>query len=262
VAVAVLGVTGQVHGDVLDHGHVVRPEAGSKAREVVMEDDVEDPVQAVLDAPMGSDGGGEKLCIELDGREVVALLALDFSGALGGGLDHGDHGQAREQALLGKVPLRNQPVDLVADDMVALFEAAVVGIGGVERLAGGCVGPIGKEGLNFCPEGWPVVLQREQIIAAAVDDGLGDLDLGSDRIDGDEDPFSSKRLSNRGIATISLDLSVTASCPNTRRWRLAQAETRVQGLAPPWTWRGSVARFCRRSQRCPDRCRAGSQPTT
>ena len=118
-------------------------------------------MQTVLDAPMGSDGGGEKLCVELDGGDVVPFLPLDFSGALGGGLDHGDHGHAREQALLGKVPLRNEPVDLVADDMVALFEAAVVGIGGIERLAGGCVSVIGKEGLNFCPERWPVVLQRE-----------------------------------------------------------------------------------------------------
>ena len=47
------------------------------------------------------------------------------------GLDHGDHGHAREQELLGKAPLRNEPVDLVADDMLALFEAAVVGIGGI-----------------------------------------------------------------------------------------------------------------------------------
>ena len=46
--------------------------------------------------------------------------------------------------------------------MVALFEAAVVGIGGIEGLAGGCVGVVGKEGLDLCPEGWPVVLQRER----------------------------------------------------------------------------------------------------
>jgi hypothetical protein len=70
--------------------------------------------------------------------------------------------------------------------MVTLFEAAVVGIGGIEGLAGGCVGVIGKKDLKFRPEGWPVVFYREQIFAAAVDDGLGDLDLGSDRVDGDK----------------------------------------------------------------------------
>ena len=131
-------------------------------------------------------------------------------------MDHGDHGHARERALLGKAPLRKQPVDLLADDMVALFEAAVVGIGGIEGLEGGCVGVVGKEGLDFCPEGRPVVLQREQIIAAAVHDDLGDFDLGSDRVDGDEGSLQLQALEQQRDRD-SLDLSVTASCPNTKR---------------------------------------------
>ena len=44
----------------------------------------------------------------------------------------------------------------------------------------------GEEGLDLPAEGRPVGLEGEQIVAAAVDDGLGDLDLGPDGVDGDE----------------------------------------------------------------------------
>jgi hypothetical protein len=39
--VLVLWVSDEVHGYVFDHGHVLRPEAGTQAGEVVVEDDVE-----------------------------------------------------------------------------------------------------------------------------------------------------------------------------------------------------------------------------
>ena len=39
------------------------------------------------------------------------------------------------------------------------------------------------------------------------------------------------------MAVISFDLPVTASCPSTSRWRVAQAETRCKGPRPlPRAW--------------------------
>lgn len=42
-----------------DHSHIGGSVFGSQAHEVVVEDDVEDPVEAVFDAPVGADGSGE-----------------------------------------------------------------------------------------------------------------------------------------------------------------------------------------------------------
>ncbi len=43
-----------------DDGEVLRAEAGAQAAEVVVEDDVEDPVETVLDAPVGGRGAGQE----------------------------------------------------------------------------------------------------------------------------------------------------------------------------------------------------------
>src|SRR3954470_4707736 len=45
-------------------------------------------------------------------------------------------------------------------------------------------------------------------------------------------PWSASRSSRSGMAVISFDLPVTASCPSTSRWRVAQAETRCRGPRP------------------------------
>src|SRR4051812_44690175 len=45
-------------------------------------------------------------------------------------------------------------------------------------------------------------------------------------------PSSASRSRRSGMAAISFDLPATASCPSTRRWRVAQAETRGKGSRP------------------------------
>src|SRR3954454_13670908 len=45
-------------------------------------------------------------------------------------------------------------------------------------------------------------------------------------------PSRARRSSSNGMAVISFDLPPTASCPSTRRWRVAQAETRCKGPRP------------------------------
>lgn len=63
----VLWVPEQVHGHVLDDGHIVSAETGSQAREVVVEDDIEDPMQPAFDAPLRTYRAGEGPCTVLGG---------------------------------------------------------------------------------------------------------------------------------------------------------------------------------------------------
>src|SRR5687768_15692102 len=69
-----LGPMQQVGGHVPDHGHVLGCMAAAQAGEVVPEHHVQDPVQAVLDAPMIADRLGEGGGIELGGGEIAAPL--------------------------------------------------------------------------------------------------------------------------------------------------------------------------------------------
>ena len=64
--------------------------------------------------------------------KVIASFLLDLAAALGVGLNHADHGQMREAGLVGVAAVGKQPIDFVADDMMALFDAAMVGVGGLE----------------------------------------------------------------------------------------------------------------------------------
>src|SRR3546814_2115566 len=73
---------------------------------------------------MGTHGGGEGVGVEAGGGDVVALLVPGPAVVLGGGLDHGDGGEAGEGALAGVSAVRLQPIDVVADPVTALLDAA------------------------------------------------------------------------------------------------------------------------------------------
>jgi hypothetical protein len=49
-------------------------------------------------------------------------------------------------------------------------------------------------------------------------------------------PSIAIRSSSFGMATISLDFSATFTCPSTRRWRAAKAETMWMGALPLDFW--------------------------
>ena len=61
----------------------------SEAREVVVKDHIHDPVEAVLDTPMGADGGGECPGVERRRGDVEAPRARGLAIDLAAGLDHG-----------------------------------------------------------------------------------------------------------------------------------------------------------------------------
>jgi len=64
-AVLAFWISHEVHGHVFDDGHVLRSVLAAEAGEIVVEDDVENPVQPVLDAPMGAHCGRKGFGIEL-----------------------------------------------------------------------------------------------------------------------------------------------------------------------------------------------------
>src|SRR3954470_15007179 len=64
------GLSHEVQGHVSDDGHVLGAIAGAQASEVVVEDHVHDPVQAVLNAPMGANRTSEGQSIQKSRRKI------------------------------------------------------------------------------------------------------------------------------------------------------------------------------------------------
>ena len=75
-----------------DGGHVCGSVIGPRTHQIVMEDDIHDPVQAVFDVPVGANRGGKALGGRLCGREEVAPFARRFSVTLDLSLNPSYHG--------------------------------------------------------------------------------------------------------------------------------------------------------------------------
>src|SRR3954453_16700704 len=120
----------QVEVRVLDDGHVGWPMTGSQAGEVIAEDDIEHPVQSVLDAPMSAHDASEAVDVEPGRAEIVALLPLDRAVSLGLTRHHADGGQSGEAELARIAAGGEQPVDIMADCMAAGLDPAVFAVDG------------------------------------------------------------------------------------------------------------------------------------
>lgn len=109
-------------------GHVVWAIVGTQAGEIVMQDDIEHPVEPVLDAPMGANGLRERLWIELGRREIIAPFSLGFAVALDLGFDEADHRNVRKARFVCVAAIREEPIDIVAQAVAAVrpWSASVV----------------------------------------------------------------------------------------------------------------------------------------
>ena len=120
------------------HGHVVSAVADPEAREVLFEGDVENPMNAVLDAPMAAHRIGESG--KRTRGDVVTPFEAHLFSLLDLGLDHADDGQPGEAFGAGKGAIRTHPADRPGDLVGANLQPAmgfVEALGDVELLPGG-----------------------------------------------------------------------------------------------------------------------------
>ena len=119
--------------------------------------------------------------------DIGSGLVADAAGLLGGGADL-DQGFDRWEARLTRIaPLRGDPVDVGGGAIAAGLDAAVVLFdgGGCDDLFGRCGLEVGGH-VGF--EGGLIALQSQDIVRLGVVDLLGDVDLASHGVDGDERP--------------------------------------------------------------------------
>lgn len=114
-----------------DGGHVVWPVSRSEAAQVLVEDDIERPMQAVLDVPVLSDRASEQFGVERERAEVEAPLAAELSVPLDAGFHSGDGFEAGKARLSGEAPVGVEESDIVADGVAAPLDAAMIAVDGV-----------------------------------------------------------------------------------------------------------------------------------
>src|SRR6516225_9818964 len=83
--------------------------------------------------------------------------------------------------------------------------------------------------LDVFMQGSLIALEREDEIGLLVDDLFSDGALTSHGVDGDDCAFNRHHVEQRrdgdDLVGFQLDFSFTLTCPKTRRWRAAKADT-------------------------------------
>jgi hypothetical protein len=158
---------------VTDDGHVGGSVVGSQAHEVVAKDDVENPVKAVFDAPMGADGSGELSGGQRRRRQVIASGCAGFAVSFDVGLKHSDHGETRKTGFSGKAAAGGEPSDVMADGVAPDPNPAMIAIGGSMAVEG-VARFLMKEQPHVIGQSWPVVFEGQEIIGVLGADGFGD----------------------------------------------------------------------------------------
>ena len=119
-----------VEGAPSQGGEILGPTIAPVAGMVLVETGVEHPVLGVLDAPMDARRVSELCCAECGRREIVAPNGAGVAVALGGGLNHGEHGDAEQCWLVEIATIGEQPAHVVADEVPARLQPAMIGVDG------------------------------------------------------------------------------------------------------------------------------------
>ena len=114
----------QVVGHVLDGSEIGRGVLGTNAALVIVEDHVQNPMQAVLNGPVTAHDRPEEVRRHHRRGDIKPRLRLGFSADLMAAFDHDDGFRVRPcVALL-------EPADIMYDGGGSGFDAAVIGIDG------------------------------------------------------------------------------------------------------------------------------------
>ncbi len=136
---------------------------------ILIEGRVEHPVLGIFDPPMAAHGAGEACSAKWHGGDIVAADGAGFAIAHDLGFDHAQGGEAWQAGLVRVAPIGKQPVHVMADQVPAGLDAAMIGIDGGMGFEAGGLG-IGEQCGDFGQHGWTVRLQREQPLSAACRD--------------------------------------------------------------------------------------------
>src|SRR5436309_10605875 len=102
--------------------HVLWSIASPEPGQILTKNHVQNPVQAVLHAPVRPHDTGEGQSTEGDRAEIITCLTLDLSISLDLGFNAANHGEVREYRFARVMPVRRHPVDFMTDGMPAGFQ--------------------------------------------------------------------------------------------------------------------------------------------
>jgi len=172
------------------------PESGAQARKVLLEGDVERPVEAVFDGPVALDGVGAGWGVERARDDVEALLAGDPAPVLDCGLDLGGGGEAGEARRAGVGVVGVQPSGDVGDAGCSGLDAAAALVDGGRhvQLGGGRGVEIGPQ---FGVQGRLVGLDRQEVVGTGGGDRLGGGRVAAHGVDGDQRALQVEPLQQR-----------------------------------------------------------------
>ena len=111
---------------------------------------------------------------------------LDASVSFDLAFDPSDHRQTRKARLAGVSPVRGHPADLVTNGVAARGDPAVATIHRLTPFERQSRRRLVEQHRDLGERGWPVLLQRQQVVPAAIADRLGDPGLSAHRINGDQ----------------------------------------------------------------------------
>ena len=165
-----------------DAGHVFGTMATPETRLVLLELDIEHPMQAVFNAPMGARRLREGFGRQDPRRDIAAPFGFAFATHFDTRLDHGDGAEALEARLIGIAPLAAHPVNALGDEMAARLDAAMGFFRRRQNLKLMARSAVKIE-LDLGMGGFLVVFRRQKIVAAEIDDGFGNIRLATHGID-------------------------------------------------------------------------------
>jgi len=163
------GGSEQTEGEAAEDGEVLGAVVGAGPGAVLVDGDVEHPVERVLDRGEGL--GGEAARTQMvagGGRPVVAA-----------GLDAGEPGEAGHGGRAGLRSGAEEPIDRMAYPVAGGLDPAVAGIR--RREDGKRLGRVGEDGGDPGQHRRAVPLQRQETVPAAVQHQLRGLSPGHGR---------------------------------------------------------------------------------
>jgi hypothetical protein len=177
----------KANGEATQGRHVLGAIADAVTDQVVLELDIEQPMHA-FDAPMAADAGGEALDIARRRRDEIPRLEAAPVRIFDAGVNLDQRLDVGKSRHAGMISIRPDPGDVAGsrvgarlDAAVALFDGRFLGQLGVRRGV--------KIQSRIDCQDWLIALQPQPIIGAVLDDFVGDVDLASDGVDGDQCAF-------------------------------------------------------------------------